>query len=95
MFPLSSGKVRIDGDHTAHLLHAEWATFFTVSATQAGICLDSQFGIVVGRDVIARQSQIIILVYEANINACGAGLAMVAVDAGAGNSIGSERTDDA
>ena len=88
------GKVFVNGNHPAHLLYAEGAAVFAVSALQAGICLDSQFGIVVSCDVITGQSQVVILVYKANVDACGAGLAMVAIDAGTGNGVGSKGADD-
>ena len=65
-----------------------------MSALEAGICLDSQFGIVVCGDVITGQSQIVILVYEANIDASRAGLAVVAVDAGSGDGICGKGSDD-
>jgi len=71
---LSCGKVRTDSGHPAHLLHTEGTAVFAVSALEAGIRLRAQLGIVVGGDVIASQSQIVILVHEADVDACGAGL---------------------
>ena len=64
-----------------------------MAALEAGICFDSQFGIVVGGDVVPCQGQVVILIHKADIDACGAGLAVVAVDAGSGDSVGGKRAD--
>ena len=76
---LFSREILVNGNHTAHLLHAEGTAFFAMSTVQAGICFRAQLGVVIGGNIIPRQGQIVILVHEANVDTCGAGLAVVTV----------------
>ena len=91
---LSLGKVLVNGGHPLHLLHAEGTAAFAVATAQAGIRFDAQLGIMVGGDGIPSQGKVVIFVHQTDIDACRAGLAVVAVDAGSGNGVGGEGADD-
>ena len=81
-------------DHSAHLLYIKGAAAFTVAAVETGIRLDGKLCIVIGGNGISRQSQIVILVHEANVDTGRTRLTVVAVDAGTSDGIGSEGSDD-
>lgn len=87
-------KVMIDLFHPAFLSDSKWTAGFTMSAVQAGICLDIELGIVVSGNDVPGLCKIVILIYQTDINACRAGLAVVAIDAGAGNGVSSKGTDN-
>ena len=80
--------------HPAFLFHAKRTTALAVAAVQAGVSFGGQLGIVVGGDAIAGLGQIVILIHKTNVNARRAWLAVIAVDAGSGNGIGGESTND-
>ena len=58
-----------------------------MAALEASICFYAEFVIMVCRDLISRKSQIVILIHQADINTCRAGLTVIAVDAGSRNGI--------
>ena len=65
-----------------------------MAALQAGVGLDGQLCVVIGGNGIAGQGQVVILVHQTNINVRWAGLAVVAVDTGSSNGVGSKATND-
>ena len=80
--------------HPAFLLDSKGTAAFAVTAMETGIGFDAELGVVVGGNFIPGLGQVVILVHQTDIDACGAGLAVVAVDAGAGNGVSGKCADD-